>query len=66
MVKCLKGWKTLTNDADESVYADSDCEGEGDSTGTDGGASKDEENEETRAILIAGSFSACVHLLALP
>ena len=66
VVKRLKGRKGLTNDVDESVNADSDCEGEDDSTGTDGGALKDEGNEETRAILIAGSFSAYVRLLTRP
>ena len=63
VVKRLKGGNTLTNGVDESVNADSDCESEGDLTGTDGGALKDEENGGTRALLSAGSFSAYVHLL---
>ena len=66
MVKRLKGRNPPANGVDEFVNTDSDCEDEGDSTGTDGGALKDEENEETRAILIAGSFSAYVRLLARP
>ena len=65
-MKRLKGRKALTNYIDESINADSDCEGEGDSTGTDGGELKNEENERTCAILAAGSFSAYVRLPATP
>ena len=57
MVKYLKGRNTLINDLEGGVYVDSDCEG--DSTGVNDGALKKEE-EETRAVLAAGSFSACV------
>ena len=66
MVKRVKGREPLTDDMEEYVNADSDCEGECDLTGTDDGMLKDEENEETRAVLIAGSFSAYVRLLTGP
>ena len=66
MVKPLKGRKVLTNHTEEHVDVDSDCEGEGGSTGADTGTLKEEEHEETRAVLIAGSFSAYARLLAPP
>ena len=58
MVKYLKGPDILVNDLAGGVNVDSDCEGV--PTGTGGGNSK----EESRAVLITGSFSACVHLPA--
>jgi len=66
VVKRLKGRKPLTNDMEEYINVESDCEGEGDLAGADEGTPKEEENEETRAVLIAGSFSAYVCLLAHP
>ena len=60
MVKYLKGHNPLIDDLGGGVNIDSDCEG--DSTG--GGCEplkKERDEEETRAVLIAGSFSACVH-----
>jgi len=51
---------------EEYVNVESDCEDEGGSTGADGGTLKEEENEETRAVLITGSFSAYVRLLVYP
>ena len=63
MVKYLKGQDTLIKDPE--VEAESDCEG--DSTGV--GLEKlkmEDEREETRLVLILGSFSAYVHLPAYP
>jgi len=62
VVKYLKNQKALTNDPEGYANVDSDCEDE--STGAHDGTLIQEENEETRAVLIAGSFSAYVRLLA--
>ena len=65
MVKYLKGRNVPIKDLEGGVNVDSDCEG--DSTGAGGGTLSEERNEEeTRAVLIAGSFSACVRFLATP
>ena len=65
MVKYLKGRNVPINDLEGSVNVDSDCEG--DPTGAGGETLNEEQNEEeTRAVLIAGSFSACVGPLATP
>ena len=66
MVKRLKGRNGLTSDVEEYVNVESDCEDEGGSTGADEGTLKEDENEETRAVLITGSFSAYVRLLVYP
>ena len=57
MVKYLKDWNTPINDLGGGFDVDSDCED--DSTGSGDGTVK-EEDEESRAVLITGSFSACV------
>lgn len=65
MVKYFKGPNVPVNDLEGDVNVESDCE-EG-STGGGAEASKNEkQEEESRAVLIAGSFSACVRFLALP
>ena len=64
MVKYLKGPNAPINDLDGGINVESDCED--DSTGVDDGTSKKEEEEESRAVLISGSFSACVRFLPLP
>ena len=61
MVKYLKGRDARINELEGGVNVDSDCEGH--STGANEGGLK-KEDEETRAVLIAGSFSACVRFLA--
>jgi hypothetical protein len=63
VVKYLKGRKTLISDLKGELGLESDYEG--DSTGVGLGTSKlrVEDEEETRAVLITGSFSACVHTL---
>ena len=66
VVKRLKGRNALTHDMDEYINVESDCEGEGDLTEAVEGTLKEEENEESRAVLITGSFSAYVRLLAHP
>ena len=55
MVKYLKGQNTPTNDPEVYVNVESDCED--DPTETGDGTPK-QEQEENRAVLIAGSFSA--------
>ena len=65
VVKYLKGRNVLISDLEGGVNVDSDCEG--DFTGAGDGASNGEQNEEeTRAVLITGSFSAYVRFLATP
>jgi len=57
VVKYLKVQDTRISDLEGGVNVDSDCEG--DSTGANDGGLEGED-EETHAVLIAGSFSACV------
>ena len=59
MTKYLKGRDALINGLENGVNFDSDCEG--DSTGAGDGTLEEQNEEESRAVLIAGSFSACVH-----
>jgi len=61
VVKYLKGGSVLANDLEGGVNLESDCES--DSTGA-GDGTPEEEKEENRALLITGSFSACVSFLA--
>ena len=60
MVKYVKGGSVLVNDLEGDVNLDSDCEGY--LMGIGDGELKDE--GESRAVLITGSFSACVCFLA--
>jgi len=64
VVKHLKDRKAITNDLEGYANVDSDCEGE--PAEAEDGMSKEEENEETRAVLIAGSFSAYVRPFTPP
>lgn len=57
MVKYLKGRNARISDLEGGANVNSDCEG--DSAGAQDGALK-KEDEETRAVLVAGSFSAWV------
>ena len=63
MVKYLKGRNAPINDLEGGANVDSDCENY--SANVSGGRSK-EKNEETRAVLITGSFSAYVRFLVYP
>ena len=56
MTKYLKGREVLTNDPEDGVDLDSDCEG--DLTEAGDGTLEEKTEEEPRAVLIAGSFSA--------
>ena len=60
MVKYLKGRDTLISDVKGDLNLESDYEG--DSTGA-GLEAPEMEEEETRAVLTTGSFSACGHPL---
>jgi hypothetical protein len=62
VVKYLKGRNALINDLEGDVNVESDCEG--DSTGAGMKHRREEKEEQTRAVLITGSFSAYVHFLA--
>jgi len=64
VVKCIKGRNVPVNDLEGGTNVDSDCDD--DSTGASDRVLKREQNEESRALLIAGSFSACVCFLAHP
>jgi len=61
VVKYVKGGSVPVNDLEGDVNLDSDCEGH--SMGIGGGDLRN--GEESRAVLITGSFSACVCFLAL-
>ena len=56
VTKYLKGREVLTNDPEDGVDLDSDCEG--DLTEAGDGTLEEKTEEEPRAVLIAGSFSA--------
>jgi hypothetical protein len=60
VIKYLKGRNGPTNYLEGDINVDSDCEGE--STGISDETSKTREKmeDEIRAVLITGSFSACV------
>ena len=60
MVKYLKGRDTLVNDLEGDSNVESDCED--DSAGSES-ETKEEKEEEIRAVLVTGSFSAYVHSL---
>ena len=66
MVKYSKGRNAPIKVLKENVNIESDCEG--DSAGIGDGSLKEEEEdkkeEKSRAVLITGSFSACVRFSA--
>ena len=64
MVKYLKGRDTLVSDLKGDLNLESDYEGDLTGAGLETPEMKEGEEEETRAVLITGSFSACVHTLA--
>ena len=65
VVKCVKGRNALINNMEGDTNVDSDCES--DPTGSDGGKLKEEENEkETHAVLVAGSYSAYASFINPP
>ena len=63
MVKYVKGRNTRINDVEGGLNLESDCEDDSTEVGLETPDAK-EEKEETRAVLITGSFSAYVHLFA--
>jgi hypothetical protein len=65
VIKYLKGRDTIINDLEGDVNVDSDCEGDSPGAG-DGTLKKEQDEEESRAVLVAGSFSACVRFPASP
>ena len=62
-MKYLKGQDAPINDLEGGINVESDCED--DSTGVGDGALKKEREEESHAVLTAGSFSAYVYLFSL-
>jgi len=58
----LDDWNALTNHLWEDAYVDSDCEDDPSGTGDGAPRMKEEKEERTRAVLITGSFSACVDI----
>ena len=63
MVKYLKSRNTLINDLEGDLNVESDCEGDSTEVGLET-LTMDGKEDETRAVLITGSFSACVHFPA--
>ena len=64
VVKYLKGRNALINELEGNINVDSDCES--DPTGGWGWGEplgEEQDEEETRAVLVTGSFSAYVVLL---
>ena len=64
MVKYLKGRNTMIRSLKGDLNLESDYEGDSTEAGLETPKMREEEEEETRAVLITGSFSACVHSLA--
>ena len=64
VVNYLKSQNTLINDLNENLNVESDCESN--PTGVSYETPGEKEKEEIRAVLITGSFSACVHFLTSP
>ena len=64
MVKYLKGRNTVISDLRGDLNLESDYEGDSTGVGLEAPEMKEEEEEEIRAVLTTGSFSACVHILA--
>ena len=62
VVKYLKGPNAPINDLEGDANVESDCEG--DSTGVGDETLKKEQEEESRAVLLGGSFSAYERFLA--
>ena len=60
MVECFKGRNTLISDVKGDLNLESDCEGDLTGVGLEAPGMEEEEKEETRAVLITGSFSAYV------
>ena len=60
MVKYLKGQNTLISDLKGDLKLESDCEGDPTGVGLEIPGMEEEREEETRAVLITGSFSAYV------
>ena len=58
MVKYLKGQDTSISDLEEGANIESDCEGDSPEIGRGAPKSKGERQDETRAVLITGSFAA--------
>jgi len=65
VVKYLKGKDTLVKDLEGDLNVESDCEGDSIGVRLEMPKGKEEE-EETRAVLITGSFSAYVYFLVHP
>ena len=62
MVKYIKGQNITTNDLEGDLNIESDCETDPMGVGLET-LTIEEKEEETRAVLITGSFSACVRFL---
>ena len=61
MVKYLKGRNTVIRDLKGDLNLESDYEGDSTGAGLETPEMQEGEEEETRAVLITGSFSAYVH-----
>jgi len=64
VVKYLKGQNTVIRDLKGDLGLESDYEGDSTGVGLETPQMKKEEEEEARAVLITGSFSAYVGFLA--
>ena len=60
MVKYLRGRNYVINDLEGGSNIESDCEGDSTGVGSETTEAKEGKEEETRAVLITGSFSAWV------
>ena len=62
MVKSLRGRNTMINDPKGKLNVESDCEGDSTGAGLET-SERGGEKDQTRAVLITGSFSAYVEFL---
>jgi hypothetical protein len=63
VVTNLRGRNTVINDLEGGINVDSDCEDES-AGASEGTLKKEQDEEESRAVLIVGSFSAYVRFFA--
>lgn len=63
VVKYSKGKNPLEGNLEADIDTESDCEGE--SLGVENGSPDTKEEEQTRAVLIPGSFATYVHSFTL-
>ena len=66
MVRYLKGKNPLKSNPEEDIDIESDYEGESLQVEDELQDAGEEKEEQSRAVLVTGSFATCVHIVILP